>query len=100
MDVYDDEMTSGQAASGTAPAGQTISGYSSDFTGKDCQADYFNGTSFAPQPEEFNNRPMSLWNLALEIHTGRIYLGSIGSFAFIFIAGLLVILVLWSGKKI
>lgn len=100
VDVYDDEMTSEQAASGTPPAGQTISGYSSDFTGKDCQADYFNGTSFAPQPEEFNNRPMSLWNLALEIHTGRIYLGSIGSFAFIFVAGLLVILVLWSGKKI
>jgi len=45
------------------------------------------------------NMPMSLWSLALEVHTGRIYAGAIGSFLFIFVAGLFVIIALWSGKK-
>ena len=62
-------------------------------------ADYYDGTLFSAQPEELRTMPMSLWSLALEVHTGRIYAGAIGSFLFIFVAGLFVIIALWSGKK-
>ena len=98
--LYDGTAFSNPTIPGTSPVGQTISGYSSDFKGRDCQVDYFSGTDFAVQPSTFRHLPISLWNLALEIHTGRIYLGAIGSFVFIFIVGLSVIVVLWSGKKI
>ena len=45
--------------------------------------------------------PMSLRNLSLEIHTGRIYtfLG-IGNVLYIFIIGLAILWCLWSGWKI
>ena len=84
---------------GTAPDEQTISGYSSDFTNKECIATYFQGSSFAKQPEELKDKPMSLWSLALEVHTGRIYAGALGSFLFIFVIGILIIFTIVSGKK-
>ena len=84
---------------GTAAASQMVVGYSSDFTGEECVADYYDGTFFSAQPEELRTMPMSLWSLALEVHTGRIYAGAIGSFLFIIVAGLFVIIALWSGKK-
>ena len=84
---------------GTADAGQMVIGYSSDFIGEECVADYYDGTFFSTQPEELRTMPMSLWSLALEVHTGRIYAGAIGSFLFIIVAGLFVIIALWSGKK-
>lgn len=83
-----------------SPIGQhAISGYSNDFR-KPVVVDYMNGTKFAKQPEGLDYLPMSLWNVALEIHSGRIYAGNLGSFLFIFIAGLLVIWCLWSGYKL
>jgi iron-regulated transmembrane protein len=97
---YENYMTSSLRIPGTAPDGQTISGYSSDFTNKECVVSYFSGTPFANQPEELENKPISLWNLALEIHTGRIYAGALGSFLFIFMAGLLIMFVIVSGKKL
>lgn len=97
---YENYMTSSPRIPGTAPDGQTISGYSSDFTNKECVVSYFSGTPFANQPEELENKPISLWNLALEIHTGRVYAGALGSFLFIFMAGLLIMFVIVSGKKL
>ena len=96
---YNDSMGSTPNIPGTAPDEQTISGYSSDFTNKECIATYFQGSSFATQPEELKDKPMSLWSLALEVHTGRIYAGALGSFLFIFIVGILIIFTLVSGKK-
>lgn len=87
----------GETASETAgpPFGNhAITGYSDDFNGKDCITEYEEGSNFAPMPENLATMPISLWNFAQEIHTGRIYtvLGK-GTLVFIFFAG---IGVLWS----
>jgi hypothetical protein len=49
-------------------------------------------------PPVLSTLPMSLWNLCLEIHTGRIYtiLGK-GTLIYIFFAGLIVGWILWTG---
>jgi hypothetical protein len=54
---------------------------------------------FTPMPEEIKNQPMSLWNLALEFHTARIYDSLIGSFYLLIIPliGLFTLFVLVSG---
>ncbi len=97
---YNDSMKSTPRIPGTAPDEQMISGYSSDFTNKECLVSYFKGSPFAKQPETLKNKPLSLWNFALEVHTGRIYAGALGSFLFIFVVGLLTLFVLVSGKKV
>ena len=84
-----------------APFGKkAITGYGGDFK-KECVAEYNMGTDFAPMPQELAALPMSLWNLCLEIHTGRIYtlLGQ-GTLIYIFFAGLAAIWCLWSGYVI
>ena len=71
-----------------------ITGYSSDFDGKLCIAEYEKGSDFASMPANMETLPMSLWNFAQEIHTGRIYtVLDKGTLVFIFFAGLGV---LWS----
>ena len=60
-------------------------------------AEYYDGTTFAPQPATMNQLPMSLWNVALEVHSGRIFIGSIATYVFIFFMGLIAIWCLWSG---
>lgn len=99
IEPYNNMMVARATIPGTAAAGQMVVGYSSDFTGEECVADYYDGTFFSAQPEELRTMPMSLWSLALEVHTGRIYAGAIDSFLFIIVAGLFVIIALWSGKK-
>jgi hypothetical protein len=57
-------------------------------------------TSLAPMPEEIRKAsPMSLWNVSLEIHTGRIFENLVGMFYILFvpIAGICILLVLISG---
>ena len=63
-------------------------------------AEYYEGTNFAPQPASMNQLPMSLWNVALEVHSGRIFIGSIATYIFIFIMGILALWCLWSGYRI
>lgn len=56
----------------------------------------------APQPTSLRNAPFSLWQWALEVHTGRIYaplIGRLGAEIFIFPFGLCAVLVLISGYK-
>lgn len=50
-------------------------------------------------PEILEKQPMSLWNFALELHVGRMYSSLLGpvSGMFIFLSGLLSIMVLVSG---
>jgi len=58
------------------------------------------GTSFpAMPPEIIEKSPMSLWNVALEIHTGRIFEHLTGIFYILYVplAGLCLIMVLISG---
>lgn len=59
-----------------------------------------NGNQFPEMPEEIdNNSPMSLWSVALEIHTGRIFENLVGPLYILFVplAGICVLLVLISG---
>ncbi len=88
-----------------APFGQiAISGYSTDFGVEPIVCTYNEGAMNQHGPEQpkwMASLPISLWNLALEVHTGRIYtfLGS-ANLIYIFFAGLVVLLILWSGWKI
>ena len=80
-----------------------VSGYSKDFFGgKEVIFDYSKGASLgetAPTPELLSATPMSLWNVALELHVGRCYSPFLGPLSdlFVFISGLLISLVLLSG---
>lgn len=73
-----------------------VSGYSKDFN---AVVEYYAGTRSIPQPEGLKNLPMSLWNVALEAHSGRLFIGSIATYIFIFITGLIAAWCLWSGWK-
>lgn len=80
-----------------------VSGYSRDFfDGKEVVFDYSKGASLdktASTPEQLSAIPMSLWNVALELHVGRCYSPLLGPLSdlFVFISGLLITLVLLSG---
>lgn len=78
---------------------KAIAGMSQDFQ-VPVVAEYYEGTSFAPQPATMNHLPMSLWNVALEVHSGRLFIGSIATYVFIFVMGLLAIWCLWSGYRV
>ena len=83
-----------------APFGKkAIAGMSQDFASP-VIAEYYEGTSFAPQPASMNQLPMSLWNVALEAHSGRIFIGSLATYIFIFVMGILALWCLWSGNRI
>ena len=77
------------------------SGYSSDFDTADIVIDYHRGTNAFPMPQWMASLPMSLRNVCIEIHTGRIYtfLGT-GSIFYIFLIGIAVFWCIWTGWKI
>lgn len=87
-----------------------ISGYSADFKNQPIVFEYVSGSlninhaaSLPPMPSAvLEKSPMSLWNLALEIHTGRIYTVFLGMFYILVVplVGLLVLLVLISGTLV
>ena len=85
-----------------------ISGISHDLAVADeVVFDYSNGAcigkeqhvDLAEMPDELVNQPMSLWNFALELHVGRCYSPLLGplSSMFVFLSGLLLLLILVSG---
>lgn len=88
------------------PLGQyLISGFTKDFHDSIVYFDYNNGAqlisgySFPEMPENIQQQPISLWNVALEIHTGRIFQNLIKDF-YIFIvplSGLALLFILISG---
>lgn len=83
---------------GKSPFGEVaISGFSADFSKGPCVVTYGAGTQLIPQPESLSTLPMSLWNVALEVHSGRIFFGSAATFFFIFLAGGAILWCLWSG---
>lgn len=74
-------------------------GYSAD-TFKQVVFDYAKGARELPKmDEDLRNQPMSLWNVALELHVGRCYSPFLGPFSdlFVFLAGVIISLVLISG---
>ena len=80
-----------------------VSGYSKDFFGgKEVIFDYSKGASLgetASTPELLSATPMSLWNVALELHVGRCYSPFLGPLSdlFVFLSALLITPVLLSG---
>ena len=91
------------------PFGQRkISGFTSDLKNRTVVFDYDTGAYVFeqgkefrhPMPAEYTSRPMSLWNLALEMHTGRIltFLG-MGNVLFVFVVGVTAFLMIFSGWK-
>lgn len=75
-----------------------VSGYCDNIGDKPFVVEYHRGTMAVPMPENLSSLPMSLWNFAQEIHTGRIYtiLGQ-GTLVYIFFAGLAALWCLYSG---
>lgn len=76
-----------------------VSGFSTDL-GTPTVFDFSTGAAGLPEmPEELASQPMSLWNVALELHVGRCYTPFLGplSSLFVFLAGLIITLVLISG---
>jgi len=87
-------------------AAHPIAGYLKDIEGKEILFDYNLGagnlsdnSGFTQMPQEIENSRMSLWNLCLEIHTGRIYQYIFGKFYILFIpiAGLSILWILIVG---
>lgn len=83
-----------------------IAGISKDNFGNIIYFDYNTGakylrnsSAFADMPKEIESQPMSLWNLNLEIHTGRIFQFLIKDFYILIVplTGLAVIFILISG---
>lgn len=89
-----------QKQSGMPVSGHAIAGLCRDFKGGNIFVDYNSGTSKLKMPEWMETMPMSLRNVALEIHTGRIYPFGFGGMLYIFLIGLALIWCLWSGWKI
>lgn len=98
VDSYTGEPASDKAG---PPVGRhAVAGYSTDFGAQPVVALYDGGTDLLPQPAEYACLPMSLWQVALEVHSGRIYFGAAATWFFIFLFGACALLLLWSGWKI
>jgi len=83
-----------------------VTGYSADFLAGDVVFGYSFGARYIHRNGEFISMPkteapnrISLWHLALEAHTGRIYQPLIGFFSdlFVFISGLLLVIITITG---
>jgi len=84
-----------------------ITGFSTDFKGQPIAFEYQHGAiningenEFTPMPKNLiDNAPMSLWTLALEVHTGRIYGAFLGMFYILVVplGGILIIFTVIGG---
>jgi len=88
------------------PIGQfMVTAYSNDFYKSEIFFDYnfgaqsINGNNFSQMPPQIVNQPISLWNTALEIHTGRIFQSILGDFYILIVplTGLSLLFILISG---
>lgn len=88
-------------SAGSPFGAHAVAGYSRHFHGGDLTVEYYEGCERLPMPDLAADLPISLWNVALEIHTGRIYtfLG-FGKFLYITFAGLVVVWILVSGYRL
>jgi len=93
------------------PVGQNmVAGYLSDLKGENYWIDYnqgiqsiAGGAPFPEMPAEILARtPISLWNTALEVHTGRIFEHLTGPFYLLYVPlmGLVILIVLVSGFSV
>ena len=87
-------------ASRTSVGSVSASGFTSDMACGPTVVDYSRGAPDLVQPRELSRLPMSLWNFALEVHSGRFYLGSAATLFFVFFAGGAALWCLWTGWKV
>lgn len=83
-----------------------VTGYIGNFRNSAIFFDFNSGArtingnrSFIPMPPEIRQLPLSLWNVALEVHTARIYNFIFGSWSILFIplSGIIILCILLSG---
>lgn len=83
-----------------------VTGYTNDFSQGEVFFDFNHGgirindgQVFTEMPEEIQIQPMSLWNVALEVHTARMYKFMFSDFYILFIplSGILILFILISG---
>ncbi|MCF6241925.1 MAG: PepSY domain-containing protein, partial [Bacteroidales bacterium] len=88
------------------PVGEhSVTGYVRTYNDKEYYFDFDKGAvgiphgQFAVMPDEIKRQPMSLWNLALEVHTGRYYRFMFGDLYILFIplSGFALLFILISG---
>ena len=87
-----------------------ITGFSTDYKGQPIAFEYQHGAiningenEFTPMPKNvIDNAPMSLWTLALEVHTGRIYGAFLGMFYILVVplGGILIIFTVIGGLMV
>ncbi len=105
------DATTGATLPLPAPKGmpfgrRAVSGYSADFRRTDGSslslvAEHLGHTSALPQPTQLELLPMSLWNVAFELHNGRLFTFLLRpDLFFIPLAGLIALIILWSGWRI
>jgi hypothetical protein len=92
---------------GGPPIGDhVVAGFTQDFERGDIWFSYGSGAQripsggqFVSMPEELTDQPMSLWNLALEVHTARIFQSILGGFYILIVplTGLICLFILVSG---
>ncbi len=90
-----------------SPIGEyLITGMSKDFKNNEIYFTFNKGAigqskanSFVAMPKSIKNLPISLWNLALEVHTARIYAFLIGGFYILLVplSGFIILFILISG---
>ncbi|MCF8294660.1 MAG: PepSY domain-containing protein [Bacteroidales bacterium] len=107
MDYINRQTYIPEPVRGSPISAHMIAGYMRFPSGYEVVFDYNRGAeilgmnqqTWIPMPEAVTNSGMSLWNLALEVHTGRIYESILGDFYILFIplAGLNILLLLISG---
>lgn len=90
-----------QSVSGSPFGSHAIAGFSSDLDDADMVVDFKKGNSRLRMPDSMTTLPMSLRNVCIEVHTGRIFtfLG-MASLFYIFLMGVACVWCLWSGWKI
>ncbi len=83
-----------------------VTGFTDDIRGDEFYFDYDRGVKsingfaeFPSMPKVIKNLPMSLWNAALEIHTGRAYINFFKEFTILYIplAGLFILSIISTG---
>ncbi len=104
-DAFSGEVHKEQKSFGPPSFDNPINGYSDDFSSGEVAFDYAKGAitignqkKFSEMPKCVEETPMSLWNVALELHVGRMYtfFGVLG-ILFVFFSGLLFLFILISG---
>lgn len=78
----------------------SVAGYTADLGPRGAAVTYDGGTTVIAQPDELRYLPMSLWNVALEVHTGRIFIGASATYFYVFVIGLLAIWCIISGYMV